>query len=226
MPVDTPEREPADRYDSIKSPRDLLLASLLLIIFSPFILLALIVVRLTSRGPVIYTQQRLGLDGKPFTILKIRTMYRDSELDGPTWSRPGDPRVTPFGRFLRWSHADELPQLLNVLRGEMSMIGPRPERPEIIDRLEGTFPRYRDRLAVRPGLTGLSQVLQRPDTDLESVRRKLSYDLYYVESKTPWLDFRIGVATMLLFLGLPGWMMAGLMGFPHHSFLTKAEAAS
>jgi lipopolysaccharide/colanic/teichoic acid biosynthesis glycosyltransferase len=224
--VDTLGTSSADRFDSIKSALDVLLALILLVLFSPFILLSLALVRLTSRGPAIYTQQRLGRDGKPFTILKIRTMYQDSERNGPIWSLPGDPRVTPLGRLLRWSHADELPQLLNVLRGEMSIIGPRPERPEIIDDLEHNFPRYRDRLAVRPGLTGLAQVLQLPDTDLESVRRKLNYDLFYVDRKSLWLDFRICIATGLLFLGLPRWMIAILMGFPDHSILTKAEPAS
>jgi lipopolysaccharide/colanic/teichoic acid biosynthesis glycosyltransferase len=224
--VGTPDSILADRYDSIRSALDVLLALILLILFSPFVLLLLVLVRLTSRGPAIYTQQRLGRDGKPFTILKIRTMCQDSERNGPTWSLPGDPRVTPLGRLLRWSHADELPQLLNVLRGEMSMIGLRPERPEIIDRLEHCFPRYRDRLAVLPGLTGLAQVLQPPDTDLESVRRKLNYDLFYVDRKSLWLDVRICIATGLLFLGIPRWMIALLMGFPDHLLLTKAEPAS
>ena len=113
-------------------------------------------------------------------------MYQDSERhSGPTWSLPGDPRVTPVGRVLRWTHLDELPQLINVLMGEMSLVGPRPERPEFLAKLEHDLPDYRRRLAVRPGVTGLAQVQQPPDTDLASVRRKLNYDLYYVERLSP-----------------------------------------
>src|SRR5262249_17904057 len=142
------------------------------------ILYAMALVRLTSRGSAIYRQTRLGLNGRPFTIYKIRTMYHDSErLTGPQWSRPGDPRVTPIGRILRATHIDELPQLWNVLRGEMSLVGPRPERPELAAGLERELPSYRDRLAVRPGVTGLAQVQLPPDTDVESVRRKLAYDI-------------------------------------------------
>ena len=151
----------------------------------------MLLVRLTSRGPAVYTQKRLGYNGRVFTIYKIRTMYLGSEPDGARWSLPGDPRVTPVGRFLRWSHLDELPQLLNVLRGEMSLIGPRPERPEIVAQLEKSLPEYRLRLLVRPGVTGLAQVLQPPDTDLNSVRRKLNFDMYYISRMSPWLDVRI-----------------------------------
>ena len=105
------------------------------------------------------------MEGKVFTIYKIRTMYQDSERhSGPTWCVPGDPRVTPVGRFLRWSHVDELPQLINVLMGEMSLVGPRPERPEFLAQLERALPDYRQRLTVRPGVTGLAQVQQPPDT--------------------------------------------------------------
>ena len=108
-------------------------------------------------------------------------MYQDSERhSGATWCLPGDPRVTPVGRVLRFTHLDELPQLINVLLGEMSLVGPRPERPEFLPKLERALPDYRRRLAVRPGVTGLAQVQQPPDTDLLSVRRKLNYDLYYV----------------------------------------------
>jgi lipopolysaccharide/colanic/teichoic acid biosynthesis glycosyltransferase len=224
--IETLHSTAVGRFDTFRSLPDLFLALVILTLLSPLILLSLILVRLTSRGPAIYKQERLGLDGKSFTILKIRSMYLDSEIDGPQWSRPGDTRVTPIGRLLRWSHWDELPQLINVLRGEMSLIGPRPERPEIIDQLERVLPRYRDRLTVRPGLTGLAQVLQPPDTDLASVRRKLNYDLYYVDRQSLWLDFRIIIATALLFLAVPGWAIATLMSFPYHSPSSHPEAAS
>ena len=131
-------------------------------------------------------------------------MYQDSERhSGATWSLPGDPRVTPVGRVLRSTHLDELPQLINVVMGEMSLVGPRPERPEFLARLERAFPDYRRRLAVRPGVTGLAQVQRPPDTGLESVRRKLAYDLSYVDGMGPWLDLRIILATPLKCLGVP-----------------------
>lgn len=219
------ERLEAERYELFKARLDLVLANILLVVLSPLILLTLVLVRLTSRGPAIYTQRRLGLNGKPFTILKIRSMYLESELDGPRWCLPGDTRVTPIGRFLRWSHLDELPQLVNVRRGEMSLIGPRPERPEIVAKLENSLPHYRQRLAVRPGLTGLAQILQPPDTDLSSVRRKLNYDLFYIDQMSFWLDLRITVGTALLF-ALPSSLIASLMGFPDELARPRAEPAA
>jgi len=218
----SPAHSELERYEHFKAHLDVFLANVLLVVLSPVILLALLLVRLTSRGPVIYTQQRLGLNAKPFTILKIRSMYLESEVDGPRWCTPGDKRVTPIGRFLRWSHIDELPQLINVRRGEMSLIGPRPERPEIVAKLERSLPHYRQRLSVRPGLTGLAQVLQPPDTDLASVRRKLNYDLFYVDEISLWLDLRISVGTALLFL-LPSSMIASLMGFPDEGLHLRPE---
>ena len=146
-------------YEAVKPVVDFALAAVILLLSLPVIVVAAVMVKLTSRGPVIYTQDRLGLGGKVFTIYKIRTMYLDSERhSGPRWSLPGDPRVTPVGRALRWCHVDELPQLVNILRGEMSLIGPRPERPEFLNQLERALPDYRRRLTVRPGLTGLAQV--------------------------------------------------------------------
>jgi lipopolysaccharide/colanic/teichoic acid biosynthesis glycosyltransferase len=200
-------------YSSIKPVFDFALALALLLPSAPIMLLVAVLVRLGSRGPSIYTQRRLGLGGKVFTIYKIRTMYQDSESrSGATWSVPGDPRVTPVGRFLRFTHIDELPQLINVLLGEMSLVGPRPERPEFLPKLERAMPDYRRRLAVRPGVTGLAQVQQPPDTDLASVRRKLDYDLHYAERISPWLDARIVLATGLKCVGVPfGWIGALLM---------------
>ncbi|WP_250847078.1 sugar transferase [Aquisphaera insulae] len=202
-------------YQQVKPKADFCLALLLLIVACPVIFVSLILVRLTSRGPAIYSQKRLGLRGRLITIYKIRTMYQNCERDtGAVWSLPGDPRVTPVGRFLRWSHLDELPQLFNVVRGEMSLIGPRPERPEIIAKLEKSLPDYRQRLEVRPGLTGLAQVLQPPDTDLDSVSRKLELDLHYLREVGPWMDFRIFLATPLHVVHVPESRIAGLFGFP------------
>ncbi len=202
-------------YPAIKPALDLVMALALLVLTLPIMIASMMLVRLTSRGPAIYTQRRLGLGGEVFTIFKIRTMYQDSErLSGATWSVPGDPRVTPVGRFLRFSHLDELPQLFNILMGEMSLIGPRPERPEFLPGLEAAMPDYRRRLAVRPGVTGLAQVQQAPDTDLNSVRRKLDYDLYYVATMGPWLDLRIVIATALKCAGVPFCCIRTLLLLP------------
>ena len=165
---------------------------------APIILLLVLLVRLTSRGPGIYRQRRTGLDGRTFSIYKIRTMAVDAEAaTGAVWSTRGDPRVTLVGRLLRWSHLDELPQLVNVMRGQMCMVGPRPERPEIVRRLALEIPHYGDRLAVPPGITGLAQVLLPADSDVASVRRKLALDLAYVRHGSTLLDGWILAATVL-----------------------------
>src|SRR5262249_35904144 len=151
----------------------------LLALLGPLILGLAALVKLTSRGPAFYKQTRLGRGGSLFTIYKLRTMVdRCESLTGPRWALPRDPRVTGLGRFLRKSRLDELPQLLNVVRGEMSLVGPRPERPEFLPELERACPGYRERLAVRPGVTGLAQVQLPADTSVDSVRRKLAYDLH------------------------------------------------
>jgi lipopolysaccharide/colanic/teichoic acid biosynthesis glycosyltransferase len=182
---------------------DFSLALGLFIVTLPLMLLAMLLVKLTSRGPAVYSQVRLGRDGVPFVIYKIRTMRQDAEgLTGASWSRPGDARITPVGRWLRKTHLDELPQLWNVLCGSMSLVGPRPERPEFLPQLEQAIPRYRDRLLVLPGVTGLAQVQLPPDTDLGSVRLKLAYDLEYVAQLGLWLDLRICWATALKMAGV------------------------
>ncbi|MGC8640791.1 MAG: sugar transferase, partial [Isosphaeraceae bacterium] len=183
-------------------------------------------VRVTSRGPVFYTQERVGWNGRCFTIYKIRTMKLDSEPNGPKWCVPGDPRVTLLGRFLRLSHLDELPQLVNILQGDMALIGPRPERPEIVARLERVFPDYQRRHLVRPGLTGLAQVLQAPDTDLASVHSKLRYDLYYLDHRNFWLDLRILLATVLRVLAVPTSLIALLFQLGDLSKGNLNEAAA
>lgn len=176
----------------------------LLIVTAPFLLLFALLVRLTSRGPAIYSQMRLGQGGQPFRVYKIRSMVHECErTTGPRWSTKRDPRVLPIGRLIRFLHIDELPQLWNVLRGEMSLIGPRPERPEFVLKLDQAIPRYRERLRVRPGLTGFAQVQLPADCDLESVRLKLAYDLYYVDNMGFWFDARIFVSTILKMVGVP-----------------------
>jgi lipopolysaccharide/colanic/teichoic acid biosynthesis glycosyltransferase len=192
-----------------------LLALLLLFVAAPIMLIAAVLVKLTSQGPAFYTQTRVGKNGRLFTIYKIRTMINKCEsLTGPRWAIPDDPRITRLGQFLRLSHLDELPQLINVLRGDMSLIGPRPERPEFIPKLERAIPWYRDRLAVRPGVTGLAQVHLPGDTDVNSVRRKLAYDLYYIERLSPWLDLRILLCTALHAVGVPFRVSRRLIRMP------------
>jgi lipopolysaccharide/colanic/teichoic acid biosynthesis glycosyltransferase len=188
----------------------------LFVLLGPLILGLALLVRLTSRGPAFYRQTRLGKGGSLFTIYKLRTMVdRCESLTGPRWSLPGDPRVTGLGRFLRRSHLDELPQLINVLRGEMALIGPRPERPEFLPELERACPGYRERLAVRPGVTGLAQVQLPADTSVDSVRLKLAYDLYYIRHLSPWLDLVLLVCTGLYALGLPLGSAARVFRVPH-----------
>jgi lipopolysaccharide/colanic/teichoic acid biosynthesis glycosyltransferase len=215
-----------NHYRTMKSWFDVPLALLILAVSWPIIVLAMVLVRLTSRGPVLYTQHRIGHNGRPFLIYKIRTMITNSEPNGPRWSVPGDPRVTFVGRLLRWSHIDELPQIINVLRGEMSLIGPRPERPEIVAQLERVLPGYRQRLSVRPGLTGLAQVLSPPDTDISSVRTKLSYDRHYVDHLGPWLEIKIGLATLFHLIRLPADLIRRVFRFPEFSPDVQEMAAS
>jgi lipopolysaccharide/colanic/teichoic acid biosynthesis glycosyltransferase len=155
-------------------------------------------VMLSSPGGAFYRQRRVGRNGRVFTMIKLRTMTADCEArTGAVWSRPGDPRVTGIGRILRDTHLDELPQIWNVIRGDMSLIGPRPERPEIVPELALTIPNYMDRLAVRPGLTGLAQVELPPDVSETDVRHKLAYDRFYIEHASPLLDLRIVLSTCL-----------------------------
>jgi lipopolysaccharide/colanic/teichoic acid biosynthesis glycosyltransferase len=202
-------------YLRAKGVADFLVALLIALPALPLVLLAALAVKLTSRGPAFYSQTRVGKGGRLFTIWKLRTMIHNCEsLTGPRWSMPGDPRVTPVGWFLRKTHLDELPQLINVVRGEMSLIGPRPERPEFIPELERALPVYRQRLNVRPGVTGLAQVQLPPDTDITSVRRKLAHDLYYIQHLSPWLDLKLMACTGFYALGVPFRVLSSLLGVP------------
>jgi lipopolysaccharide/colanic/teichoic acid biosynthesis glycosyltransferase len=202
-------------YLSVRRSLDFTLALALALLALPIVVLAALAVRLTSRGPAFYTQTRIGRGGQTFTIYKIRSMIHNCEsLTGARWTIPGDPRVTPLGWLLRRTHIDELPQLFNVLCGDMSLIGPRPERPEFVSELSKKIPGYNERHAVLPGITGLAQVQLSPDTDIESVRRKLLYDRHYVRRLSLWLDARILMATALHMLGMPYEMLARLWIVP------------
>ena len=203
---------PVTGYFLVKRGLDCVLAATLLLLSAPVVLAAMALVKLTSRGPMTYTQTRVGYGGRPFTIYKIRTMIDNCEsLTGPRWAVPGDPRVTPFGGVLRTLHIDELPQLVNVLRGEMSLVGPRPERPEFVTKLERDIPHYQARHAVVPGITGLAQLHLPPDTEVAHVERKLTFDLYYARHLGLLLDLTILVGTALKVVGLPGRMVRAVV---------------
>ncbi|RPH64909.1 MAG: sugar transferase [Acidobacteria bacterium] len=159
----------------------------------------------SDRGPVLFTQERVGWRRRTFRMLKFRTMVMDAEhATGPIWSWDGDPRVRRVGRILRATHLDELPQLWNVLRGEMSFVGPRPERAVFVEQLEQVIPGYTHRLAIRPGITGLSQLRNGYDESLRTVQRKIRYDLLYVRRGCTLLDAMIVLDTILLAFGLSG----------------------
>ncbi len=198
-------------------------ASLLLLLSLPVWIVVAIAIKLTSRGPVFYTQLRVGLDvrhhadrrspgrgasrraddigGRPFTIWKFRTMRVDAEAGGnAVWASAKDHRLTPIGGFLRSCRADELPQLFNVLRGEMNLVGPRPERPQLFSQLRAQVPDYQKRQRVPPGITGHAQVHLQYDTSVEDVKRKVEHDLEYIARRTVWEDLRIMLKTIPVML--------------------------
>lgn len=180
----------------IKRVMDVFVALTGLIVLSPVFLLALILVKISSPGPAIYRQKRVGLDGREYVLLKIRTMVPSAERDtGPVWCNSHDRRITAVGRFLRKWRMDEIPQLVNVLRGEMSLVGPRPERPEFVEILSEAIPFYRERLLVRPGITGWAQVNYPYTGSISAARRKLQFDLFYIKNMSFLLDVAILLRT-------------------------------
>ena len=179
---------------------DIALSLGVLLFTLPVIILAAVMIAAESPGPVLYRQERVGLHGRVFTLLKFRSMRTDAEANGPAWARPNDSRVTRIGSFLRRTRIDELPQLFNVLRGEMSFVGPRPERPHFVEKLAGVIPRYNDRAAVKPGITGWAQVNYPYGASIEDARQKLSYDLYYIKRRSLFLDLVILFATVRVVL--------------------------
>jgi lipopolysaccharide/colanic/teichoic acid biosynthesis glycosyltransferase len=212
------------RHDRSKAAMDLALALLLLIPAGVAIAVLTLLVRATSRGSGIYRQERVGKDGRRFIMFKIRTMAVNAESHtGPVWTQPNDARVTPLGRILRKLHLDELPQIFNVLRGEMSFVGPRPERPEFVRVLSEAIPQYRDRHAVRPGITGLAQIDLPPDTDLQSVRRKLVLDLDYIERGNLWLDTRLLLCTALRIVKIHEGVLTWILGLRRPEQLAVLE---
>ncbi len=173
------------------------------VVLFPAMLLSMLAVRITSSGPALYSQTRVGRGGRIFTIYKIRTMYHECEAkSGIVWSGKGDLRITPLGRILRALHLDELPQLANVLKGEMSLVGPRPERPEIVDELRITVNGYDIRHAVNPGITGFAQVHLPPDSNIRTVKNKLVYDRFSIQRRGFGMDLYCLLCTGLKVLGL------------------------
>lgn len=214
-PLIASEFEPRERNEFVSRAFNFTVAVIMLLAASPVMLIAAVLVRLTSRGPVLYTQTRVGLDrrwnrtralnerrredlgGTPFTIYKFRSMRVDAEANGiAVWATKNDDRITPIGNLLRKTRVDELPQLLNVIRGDMNMVGPRPERPSIFVRLREQIEEYPIRQRVKPGITGLAQIRQAYDTCLEDVRSKVGFDIEYLRHQSFWFDVRIMLSTL------------------------------
>ena len=181
--------------DVIKRLFDLVVSGSFLILFMPLMLLTALLIRLESRGPVFYTQERVGQFGKTFTIFKFRSMRTDAEKDGMVWARKNDDRTTRVGRFIRRTRIDELPQVVNVFLGQMSFVGPRPERPYFVNDLASQIPYYHARHSVKPGITGWAQVRFSYGASVEDAMHKLQYDLYYVKNHSLFLDFMILLQT-------------------------------
>jgi lipopolysaccharide/colanic/teichoic acid biosynthesis glycosyltransferase len=174
---------------------EILIASVALLLSLPLLLVCAIIVKVSSRGPVIFTQTRVGKDGQSFRMFKLRTMRDNCERNGAVWASDEDPRVVRSCHWMRRSHVDELPQLVNILFGQMALVGPRPEREDILVDLESLYPNIRSRLAVRPGLTGLAQIRWGYDTTPARFRRKLSADLEYIRNRSLSLNLRIIAGT-------------------------------
>lgn len=183
-------------YDPLKRASEFVGALALGIILIPIEIGIALLVALTSRGPVIYRQVRVGEKGKPFTLYKFRTMRVDAEKDGAQWATKNDARTTPIGGALRASHLDELPQLWNIIRGDLSFVGPRPERPEFVAKLATRIPYYEARLFIKPGVTGWAQINHRADLTDADVIEKLQYDIYYLKHRSPILDWAIILKTI------------------------------
>ncbi len=186
-----------NRYHQFRPLTDYFVSFIGLLLVSPVFFIAGIIIKITSRGPVFYTQERVGKNGHLFNIIKFRTMCVNAESqDGPVWAKMNDKRITTFGRFLRKTHIDELPQLINVIRGEMSIIGPRPERPFFVRKFKDNIPGYSKRLSVKPGIAGLAQCCHKYDETIRDVQRKLRYDILYINRMCWMLDLRILLSTL------------------------------
>ena len=177
---------------AIKRLFDLTMSSILLVCAAPLLAALAILIKLDSQGPVFYVQERTGRGGKPYRVRKLRTMHVDAEkVSGPVWARQSDPRVTRVGAFLRKTRLDEIPQVFAVFRGDMSFVGPRPERPFFVQQIKQQIPFFGLREAVKPGITGWAQIRYQYGSSIEDAKSKLEYDLYYVEHRSLFLDLAI-----------------------------------
>lgn len=193
---------PRNRFILLKDLADRVIAAAGLLVLLPVLAIVCVIVKFTSRGPVFFRQERVGQNGRHFHILKLRTMVVDAEEStGPIWARDNDPRITRIGRFLRKSHLDEIPQLINVIFGNMSLVGPRPERPVFVEQFKRQIPGYAERLAVKPGITGLAQVYHTYDSTVRDVRKKLAYDLLYIRKMCMMTDIIIIFLTLRCLTG-------------------------
>jgi exopolysaccharide biosynthesis polyprenyl glycosylphosphotransferase len=196
MPQLMPEWE-----KKVKRIMDLLISFVIIVLTLPITIATAIAIKLNSKGPILYKQERSGLKGKVFNIYKFRSMYQDAEIKtGPIWSTKNDPRITSVGRFIRKVRIDEIPQMFNIFKGEMSLVGPRPERPFFVEQLSKEIPLYKRRLTLRPGLTGWAQVKHKYDENVEDVKIKLRYDLFYIENISIRLDLKILFRTVFVVL--------------------------
>ena len=182
-------------YYIVKRAIDIIVCLIGLVIALPIMVIVGIAIKLESKGPIIYKQERVGLEGRTFTIYKLRSMYIDAEKNGAQWACKDDPRVTKVGRFIRKTRIDELPQLINILKGDMSIVGPRPERPILTYKFNEEIPGFVNRLQVKPGLTGWAQVTGGYEL---SPKEKLEKDMYYIENQSLWLDFKIMFKTIFV----------------------------
>ncbi len=189
---------------TVKRIMDIAIAIFLLATTSPLLLITAIAIRIDSKGSIFYKQQRIGLYSRPFTIYKFRSMQSDAEKDGPQWAKKNDSRITRVGKIIRRFRIDEIPQLLCVLKGNMSMVGPRPERSVFIEELRKTIPFYASRLKMKPGLTGWAQVRHHYDNNIEDVKIKLGYDIYYLSNASILLDIQILIRTIYVVLSGKG----------------------
>ena len=194
MPELMPEWE-----KKLKRISDVIISFIIIVLTLPLNIFVALLIKLDSKGPILFKQERIGMNNKKFKIYKFRSMYQDAEKNtGPVWSTKDDPRVTRIGKIIRQLRIDEIPQMFNVLKGEMSLVGPRPERPYFVEQLSQQIPYYRRRLKVRPGITGWAQVKHKYDESIEDVKVKLRYDLFYIENMSLRMDIKILARTILV----------------------------
>lgn len=204
LEVSTQQASFVSRYAKLKRGLDFVLAAFLLVFSSPLWLIAALAIRLESKGDIFFRQKRTGLFNREFEIIKFRSMVIDAERSGAQWAQKNDARITKVGRFIRMTRIDELPQLINVIKGDMALIGPRPEREVFINKLERHIPFYRFRHTIRPGITGLAQVSYTYGASVEDAMTKHRYDMFYIKKQSFWVDMKILWNTLKVVLKAEG----------------------